>query len=209
MAAVQTSEWLARRNIKVTTVVSSATRNYLFWGRLRDFDLNDFGLVVSVDIAFRFRDPGESLTKLLDVSDQQQDKQFIAIDHHPLSSPQRPRKNVLLLDVTDPYDCCLGVPDPELMQVAALCDGSPTRVKPTPQLTRRALGVKRAAADADGVAGNVLLDLIRERKWDFFEALAEEDRKMHLSARGRRRRSSDSSPLLEYARENQLSRKTR
>ena len=111
--------------------------------------------------------------------------------------------------MNDPFDCCLGEPDPELMKVAAICDGSPTKIIATPQLTRRALGMKRAAADVDGVAGNALLALIHDRQWDFFEALAEEDRTMHLSARGRRRRASKSSPLLEYARSLSASTETK
>lgn len=200
LAAIQTGEWLTRREVKVTTVVSPATRNYLFWGRLTKFDLSSYQLVVFVDIAFRFSDPSDSLTRLLNVSDEQPDKQFIAIDHHPFVYPESPRENVLLIEVTDPYDCCLGMPDPELMKVAALCDGSPTSVNPTPQLIKRALGVKRAAADVGGVAGDILLDLITARQWNFFEALADEDRDMHRSARGIRRRSSDTSPLLEHAR---------
>ena len=200
LAAVQTCEWLARKNVSATTVVSSATSNYLFWGRLHTFDLTGYDLIVIVDIAFRFRDPCESLSKLTDVSDQQPDKQFIAIDHHPFVRPQPPRRNVLFHDVTDPYDCCLGDPDPELMQVAAICDGGPTRVVPTRQLRKRALGVKRAAADVHGVAGEALLELIKQRQWALFESLADEDQRMHLSARGRRRRLSQASPLLDYAR---------
>ena len=168
LAAVHTSEWLARREISVTTIVSPATRNYLFWGRLSTFDLGRYDVVVFVDIAFRFRDPSHSLDRLLEVSDRQPDKQFIAIDHHPFVHPQSPRQNVLLVEVTDPFDCCLGVPDPDLMRVAAICDGSSTEVTPTPQLMRRALGVKRAAADVRGVAGDGLLELIRERQWEFF-----------------------------------------
>ena len=185
--------------MNVTTVVSSATSNYLFWGRLHRFDLTEYDLIVIVDIAFRFRDPYESLSKLLNVSDQQPNKQFIAIDHHPFVRPQPPRSNVLFYDVTDPYDCCLGDPDPELMQVAAICDGGPTKVIPTPRLSRRALGVKRAAADVHGVAGQTLLELIKQRQWSLFESIAEEDHRMHLTARGRRRRLSQDSPLLEYA----------
>ena len=200
LAAVQTGEWLARRNVSVTTVVSSATRNYLFWGRLPKFDLSAYRLVVFVDIAFRFKDPHDSLMRLLDFSDQQPNKQFVAIDHHAFVQPECPRENVLLVEVNDPYDCCLGVPDPELMQVAALCDGATTKVTPTPQLLKRALGVKRAAADIRGIAGDGLLELIRERQWDFLEALADEDRDMHQTARGIRRRSSEASPLLKYAR---------
>ena len=187
LAAEQTRDYLLDRGITATTVVSSKTHNYRFWEKLPEFDLSDYELVVFVDIAFRFRDPSDSLARLMDISDQQAHKQFIVIDHHPLLLPQNPRKNVLLHEVSDPYECCLGAPDSDLMQVAALCDGSPTTVVPTPLLRRRALGVKRAAADVGGVAGDGLLKLIRERRWDFFEALADEDHEMHRSARGIRR----------------------
>ena len=201
LAAVQSREWLTQRGVKVTTVVSAETRNYQFWGRLQKFDLTPYNLIVIVDIAFRFRDPTESLERLLIVADQNQHKQFIVIDHHPFVHPEEHRRNVLLIEVDDPYDCCLGEPDPELMRVAALCDGAPTIITPTPLLKRRALGVKRAAADVRGIAGETLLQLIRQRRWDFFEALADEDKDMHRSARGMRRRASKASPLLEYARE--------
>lgn len=200
LATVQTREWLAESDINITTIVSPNTRNYLFWQRLRKFDLSAYDLIVFVDIAFRFRDPQESLTHLLDVANDQPQAHFIAIDHHPFPPPPNHSENVRLVEVSDPYDCCLGVPDPDLMQVAALCDGSPTRVCPTPLLRQRALGVKRAAADVGGVAGDGLLELIKERRWGFFEALADENRDMHLSARGMRRRSSKASPLLEHAR---------
>ena len=209
LAAEQTRDYLVDRGITVTTLVSSKTQNYRFWDKLPEFDLSDYELVVFVDIAFRFRDPSESLARLLNVSDRQAHKQFIVIDHHPLVLPQNPRRNVLLLEVSDPYECCLGVPDSDLMQVAALCDGSPTTVAPTPLLRRRALGVKRAAADVGGVAGDGLLELIRERRWDFFEALADENHEMHRSARGIRRRSSQTSPLLEDARSRSPSARTR
>ena len=200
LAAEQTRDYLVQRGLSVTTVVSSKTHNYRFWEKLSEFDLSDYGLVVFVDIAFKFRDPSDSLARLLVVSDQELHKQFIAIDHHPLVAPRSPRQNVRLIEVSDPYDCCLGVPELDRMQVAALCDGSSTTVTPTPLLRRRALGVRRAAADVGGVAGDRLLELIRERRWDFFEALADEDHEMHRSARGFRRRCSQTSPLLEQAR---------
>ena len=200
LAAEQSRGWLVQRRLSVTTVVSSETRNYRFWEKLPDFDLSDYGIIVVVDIAFRFRDPADSLARLLTVSDSQPQKHFIIIDHHPLVRPKSERKNVQLIEVDDPYDCCLGMPDPELMSIAALCDGAPTSVNPTPLLKKRALGVKRAAADKKGAAGHGLLELIKNRRWDFFEALAGEDIEMHRSARGIRRSSSVSSPLLEYAR---------
>ena len=200
LAAEQTRDYLYARGLHVTTIVSSKTRNYRFWEGLAETDLSDYGLVVFVDIAFRFRDPGDSLSRLLGVTDHHPEKRFIAIDHHPFVHPQETRENLQLLEVKDPYHCCLGTPDPDLMQVAALCDGSPTMISPTPSLSTRALGVKRAAADTGGVAGHRLLELIRNRKWDFFEALAEEDREMHRTARGIRRLSNQTSPLLELAR---------
>ena len=209
LATEQTRDWLAHKGMDVTTVVSSETRNYRFWGKLPKFDLTEFEMVVFVDIAFNFRDPSDSLTRLLEVSDTQPDKHFIVIAHHSLVHPRPPRQNVQLHEVADPYDCCLGVPTPELMQVAALCDGAPTTISPNPLLEKRALGVKRAAADVSGVAGTGLLELIKKRRWDFFEALAEEDQEMHRTARGIRRRSGQPSPLLEYARRHLLSAKTK
>ena len=200
LAAEQSRDWLVERGAKVTTVVSAETRNFRFWEKLPKFDLSGFTVVAFVDIAFRFRDPGDSLDRLLAVSDRQSQEHFIVIDHHPLVHPSSPRKNVQLVEVSDPYDCCFGSPNPELMQIAALCDGASTSVMPTPLLRKRALGVRRAAADLYGVAGNRLLELIRSRRWDFFEALAEEDQEMHRSARGIRRSSNAVSPLLEYAR---------
>jgi hypothetical protein len=195
--------------VDVTTHVSSETRNYSFWGKLPKFDMTGYGMVVVVDIAFKFRDPLESLTRLLEASDHHPHKQFVVIDHHPLIQPTSPRGNVQLIEVTDPYDCCLGEPEPELMEVAALCDGAPTAIVATPLLRKRALGVKRAAADVNGVAGDGLLELIRQRRWDFFEALADEDREMHRSTRGFRRPSNKTSPLLEYARSHFPSVKTK
>ena len=200
LAAEQSRDWLIQREFSVTTVVSSATRNYRFWEKLREFDLTDYQLVVTVDLAFRFKAPSESLGHLLSVSDSHPEKQFVIVDHHPIVVPSRPRENLQLIEVKDPYECCLGEPNPELMEVAALCDGAPTAVAPTALLTKRALGVKRAAADFRGVAGDQLLMLIRERRWEFFEQLADEDREMHRTVRGIRRTSSPTSPLLEYAR---------
>ena len=171
LAAEQTRDYLVQRNLSVTTVVSSKTHNYRFWEKLSEFDLSDYELVIFVDIAFRFRDSSDSLARLLLVSDQQLHKQFIAIDHHPLVSPRRPRENVRLIEVSDPYHCCFGIPDPRSHASSCSVRRVPDRVTPTPLLRRRALGVKRAAADVGGVAGDRLLALIRERRWDFFEAL--------------------------------------
>lgn len=199
LAAEQTRDYLVQSGLNVTTLVSSLTDNYRFWKRLHGIDLASYELIVSVDIAFKFSNPQESLDCLLEVVDDQPDKWFIAIDHHPMLRPKKSRDNLELYEVSDPYDCCLGIPNPDLMAVAALCDGAPTRIQSTPALTRRARGIRRAAADVNGTAGEQLLQLIRQRKWDILEALADEDVEMHRTARGIRRAANKPSPLLQLA----------
>lgn len=200
LASEYTREHLSERGLAAQVVVSSQTRGYRFWKTLSHHALEEYDLIVCIDIAFRFRNPKESLMHLLAASDRYPEKHFIVVDHHPLVRPRKRRENVTMIEVSDPYECCLGAPDAEIMPVAALCDGSQTAIVPTTVLRRRALGVKRAAADVGGMAGHRLLELIRERRWDFFEALADEDAEMHRSVRGFRRRSSEASPLLEGAR---------
>ncbi|MCY4625448.1 MAG: hypothetical protein OXC99_10685 [Chloroflexi bacterium] len=199
LAAEQTRDYLIQRELEVTQVVSSVTQNYWFWKRLRGIDLTSYDVVVVVDIAFRFGNPEESLNYLLEVADNHPDIQFIAIDHHPLAQPKTHRDNLELYAVSDPYDCCLGIPDPDLMALAALCDGAPTRIPSTPALEKRARGMRRAAADIYGIAGEQLLKLIRQRNWAILEALADEDMEMHKTARGVRRAVSQPSPQLQLA----------
>ena len=203
LAAEYSREHLSERDLAVQVVVSPQTRGFRFWKYLSNYPLEKYDLVVCMDIAFRFRNPKESLQYLLVTSDHYPEKHFIVLDHHPLPRPRKRRDNVTMIEVGDPYECCLGVPDAEVMPVAALCDGSATAIVPTKMLSKRALGVKRAAADVRGLAGEKLLELIRARRWDFFEALAEEDGEMHRSVRGFRRRCSEPSPLLEEARRSQ------
>lgn len=199
LAAEQTRDYLTQKGLEVTQVVSSLTQNYWFWKRLREIDLSRYDLIVVVDIAFRFGNPQESLDCLLEVADNQPDKRFIAIDHHPLPKPETRRDNLELHEVSDPYDCCLGIPNPDLMAVAALCDGAPTRIRSTPALEKRARGMRRAAADVYGIAGEQLLKLVRQRNWEILEALADEDMAMHKTARGVRRAVSQPSPQLQLA----------
>ena len=207
LAAQYTQEYLLGEGVTTRVVVSPQTRDYRFWKYLSQCTLESYDLVVCIDIAFRFREPKESLGHLLRAAERYPKQHFIVVDHHPLIPPRRSRTNVTLTEVSDPYECCLGVPDSEVMPVAALCDGSETAIVPTTVLKRRALGVKRAAADVGGLAGDDLLELIHERRWAFFEALADEDAQMHRSVRGFRHRSSESSPLLEEARRRPPSRK--
>ena len=201
IAAEQTRTNLLADGVHVSAVVVSAeTRNYRFWDRtFIHWDLSPYDMVVAVDIAFSFREPASSLDALLKVVDDHPTTEFVVIDHHPLSRPRHRRGNLSLIEVQDPHDCCLGQPSEELMAIAALCDGGPTSVVANPEMRRRALGVRRGAADLGGVAGTTLLELLAGRRWDFFEALADENPELHRSVRGRRRIGNAPSPLLRSA----------
>ena len=108
LAAEQTRDYLVQNGLRVTTVVSSLTGNYNFWKRLPTIDLSGYELVVFVDIAFRFSNPGESLDYLLKVADGQGGKRFIAIDHHLIPRPEWERGNLELYEVSDPLRLLFG-----------------------------------------------------------------------------------------------------
>ena len=203
LAAEQTRTNLQTEGINVNEViVSNSTRNYRFWETsFTQSDFKNHQLVVIVDIAFNFRDPLRSLTAVLETIDNYPNTQFLIIDHHPLPQPERQRSNLSLVEVDSAYKCCFGPPSDELMVVAAICDRDEKTVRPriTPAFKKRAVGVRRAAADIFGLAGSQLLNLIRKRRWEFFEELAAEPPKFHLSVRGRRRTTSPVSPLIEAA----------
>ena len=198
VAAEQTRTNLLADGVNVAAVVVSAeTRNYRFWDcTFVDLDFSSYDMVVAVDIAFSFREPMSSLDALLKVVDDHPSTEFVVVDHHPLAQPRHRRENLSLIEVQDPHDCCFGQPSEELMAIAALCDGGPTSVKASPETKRRALGVRRAAADVGGLAGLTLLKLLAGRRWDFFEALADESPELHRAVRGRRRSGNEPSPLL-------------
>lgn len=183
-------------------IVSHMTRNYGFWeSSFAGLEFKDYKLVVVVDIALNFRDPLRSLRPILRTVDNHPHTRFIIIDHHPLRQPRQPRPNLSLVEVESAYECCFGDPSEELMVVAAICDRNENAVREriTPEFKKRALGVRRAAADILGLAGSQLLNLIRNRRWEFFEALADEPTEFHLTVRGRRTANSPVSPLIEAA----------
>lgn len=203
LAAEQT-----RTNLKVagleavSIVVSSETSSYKFWEKtFGQLDLSAFRLVVCVDIAFNFKNPIVSLRAIVETAATNSGTEFVIVDHHPLLRPRRVPQNLKLIEVKRVYDCCLGPPSDDLMVVAAICDGEKWSVcdKATEIHEKRALGVKRAAADIGGLAGVGLLRLLSKRHWSFFEALAEEPNCCHQRARGRRTSKSLPSPLLQSA----------
>ena len=203
LAAEQSRTNLQANGINVSrVVVGPETRNYRFWEQtFSQWNFKGSQLVYVVDIAFSFRDPKRSLKTVVQVADDHPATQFVVIDHHPLKLPPRPRPNLKLVEVSSAYDCCVGTPSDDLMVVAAICDRDETSVRSrlTMLMKKRAIGVRRAAADTCGVAGPNLLMLLRDRRWDFFEALADEPADFHILARGRRRACSADSPMLEAA----------
>ncbi len=207
IAAVQTRANLRKAIPKVDIVVTKDTINYRFWEKaFCDWPFAGYDLVVCVDIAFSFREPTRSLDALLDAAARHPAVQFVVVDHHKLQQPEARVPNLELIETDSVYDCCLGKPSPDLMVVAAICDGDSESVSDliTWKYQKRALGVRRAAADVSGLAGPQLLSLIENQSWDFFEDLAEEAPSLHRSARGRRINSLPSSPLLEAAKNGSL-----
>ena len=201
LAAEQTRTNMTREGIEVRElIVGPETKNYKFWeSTFATVDLREFRLAVVVDIAFSFRDTDQSVRCLLRTVECHAETHFLVIDHHPLNHSDNIPNNLSLIQVDSAYDCCVGTPSDELMVVAAICDGDAKVVKPRtlPEHVKRATGIRRAAADIGGIAGSTLLSLIRDRNWDFFEALATEPAECHRNVRGRRVASGQKSPLLE------------
>lgn len=203
LAVEQTRSNLSGDGItRITTVVSQLTRSYSFWERgFKECDFSKFDVAIVVDIAFSFKEPSASLEHVLSVAAVFPNTDFYIIDHHPLERPAKPRPNLELVEVPSPYHCCFGPPSNELMVLAEICDGDERAVADLMSLKSRvrAIGIQRAAADIEGVAGKRLLQLLKRRDWTFFEDLAEEPARNHLTVRGRRHPNSRHSPLLSVA----------
>ncbi len=199
LAAEQTRRNLKKAKVGVSrVVVSRETANYHFWEEsFSKMGFDEYRSVIAVDLAFSFKSPHESLQAVLTICRRYPATQFMIIDHHPLQTPRTPLANLSLISVKRVYDCCFGTPSDEFMAVASICDGgvivSPPYLRA--RHLKRALGLKRAVADAN-LCGEKLLGLLRQRRWSFFEALAEEPPEFHRAFRGRRTSTSFASPLL-------------
>ena len=205
LAAEQSRRNLEFEGIEVQeTIVSQRTRSYRFWEHsFPSYRFHDVALVVVVDIAFSFKDPASSLEAVLEVVDSSPSTRFVIVDHHPLVYPTSERPNLTLREATGVFDCCYGSPSDELMVPAAICDGDSraVRTKITEAFEKRAVGVRRAAADRTGLAGSKLMTLLQESRWDLFDALATEPKHLHTSVRGWRRANCPPSPALNEAQE--------
>lgn len=164
---------------------------------LPEIPVNGADTVIFVDLMFQPADPADSAEAIAELARQHADKTFIVIDHHPVFGLPSLPHNVSLWFTPAVYTCCFGIPG-LLMVIASVCDRDEGPVASMIDATtrRRALGMERAAADAD-LAGARLLRLLRDDRWDIIEAVAEEPRDVHRRVRGRRtRKQPDSSGLM-------------
>lgn len=202
LATEQTRRNLKRAGVKVSQVViSPETASFRFWtDYFPRVDFVKHGLVVTVDLAFSFKNPRESLSAVVKTVRSNPSTQFIILDHHPLLNPNQMPANLRLVSVDRVYDCCLGIATDDFMAVASICDGgvivSSGRARESHM--KRAVGLRRAAAEKQ-LNGDPLLRLLRQKKWSFFEALADEPAEYHRTVRGRRSSRGFASPLLQAA----------
>lgn len=178
------------------------TANYRIWrNHLSEIPICSADTVVFVDLMFHPDDVVGSVNVLTELASENPEKQFIVIDHHPYSGLPALSVNLSIWFTSAVYTCCFGPPS-ALMVVAAICDRDeePVVAMIDETMRRRALGMERAVADRT-LAGNNLLRLLANDRWDLIEQLAKEPKDVHQRVRGRRHSRQPLSPGLERARE--------
>ncbi len=183
----------------VSDVVVDPTKtpNYTFWeNHFQQWDFSHTDLVVSVDIAFDFKNPTRSCEALSHRAWQFPDTRFLVIDHHPLTAGQWMPPNLNLVEADSAFRCCYGTPN-DLMVIAAICDNEMKSVRHLASDAHATLakGVARAATDVNGVAGERLLGLIERQQWAWLFELGQEPADMHRTVR-RKRVTYGKSPVL-------------
>ena len=200
LAAEVTRGNLVAEGWTVTDVVvdPQKTRNCKFWqGYFQDWDFSSVDLVVTVDLAFDFTEPGRSCKALSRQASEFPDTRFLVIDHHPLKADTWLPDNVSLREAASVFACCYGDPN-DLMVIASICDNDEAPVKEliTPAHRVLAEGIRRAASDFHGVAGSTLRAMLENQQWAWFFALGSEPKGLHRRFYGVRTRSSPVSPTL-------------
>ncbi len=186
-----------------TIVDPKVTRNYRFWER--NLPCLEFGcaeIVIFVDIMLNPSGPERSLTALADRANDERDRTFFLIDHHEMGTLPTLPENLQVHFSPTVFGCCYGRPS-ELMLIASICDRDeePVRHKLSKKHRQLALGVTRAAADTNRLAGANLLALLQDRQWNLFESLANDTPEDHRRVRGVRPASYPASDALKKARE--------
>lgn len=199
LAAEVSRENLVAEGWAVSSVVSPhTTANYRFWeNQFQEWDFSYLNLVVVVDVAFDFDDPARSCDALSRQAAQFPKTRFLVIDHHPLRAGEWLPHNVTLSEKNSVYTCCYGEPN-DLMVIASICDKDeePVRELISPAHRVIAEGVRRAAADTDGIAGEQMITMLENKQWAWFYTLGAEPKDFHRTYYGRRTKTSQASPAL-------------
>lgn len=203
LAAIQSSENLAKRNIEISEVVvdSQITHSWKFWeNQFQQYNFGQADIIVVVDIMLNAKNPYQSYEALVSRVVSEPDRQFIIIDHHAVDNLPNAPRNLEIKFVQSVYKCCYGKPS-DLMLIASICDNDeePVRQYLTEVHRRRALGITRAISDREGLAGKPTLNLINARAWKVFEQLADEPAAYHRTYYGNRINKKPESPLLQVA----------
>lgn len=201
LAVINSIENLTEDGFVITNTIvdPTITRNCKFWiNQFPNLDFDNADLVVIVDIMFDRKNPELSINEIEKRAKQEPSRKFIIIDHHPLNIRKLKCKNVDIRIVDKVYDCCYGDPS-DLMLVASICDKDELPVKSliTDIHRKRAYGISRAVTDKKGMAGKITLDLISNRVWNLFEALADEPKEYHKTFYGNRTQKITLSPILQ------------
>lgn len=204
LAAEQSRENLTKEGFKICEIVVDPryTCNFRFWeSAFQDWIFANIDLVIVVDIRLNISDPIRSYNAILSRVRSESNTDFEIIDHYPISGLPAEPSNLQLRFVDSVYQCCYGTPS-DLMVVASICDKDedPVASRITELHRKRALGVKRSAADHRGMAGRALQQLLSNRDWRIIEKISEEPSKYHRTFYGRRWTSLPQSAALYEAR---------
>lgn len=200
IATEQSRRNLAAEGWLVDTLVDPrVTRNWRLWSKhLQTLSFASYAYVVFVDLMWPSREQEAAIAwDILDWQAQAHRKtEFLVIDHHALPTTT-PADNVTFIESPTVFDCCYGQPT-DMMLVAAICDRD---IEPVADLLtkdhhHRALGLKRAVTDRQGLAGRPILNFLASDAWDVFERLADEPASYHRTMYGNRLEREPSSPTL-------------
>lgn len=179
------------------------TPGYRFWEKhLYKLDFGHAETVIFVDLMLNHRDPLDSFSRIVSCAKCNRDRQFILIDHHPrlFTELPPPPTNLSLRPVKTVFECCFGDPEreAELMLVGSICDRdqAPVQDRLTKTHRLRAIGVSRAAADRAMLAGEPLVKLLQDGRWDILEMLGHEDPSQHRTVRGTRPKNDPRTPAI-------------
>lgn len=198
----------ARRNLALVpgfdvrvVVDPKRTQGHQSWLKLDELpEIERADLVFFVDLMFSPMAFDEESAGLIRLARSKPDKRFFVIDHHPLPLGRLRAKNIRVAYRPDVFECVIG-PRSGMMVLAAICE----RQKDTIANVRTehhdvlALGLRRAAAPGGSIAGQPLMSLLRNHRWDMIYALGLEDSSCHRLVRGRRVSSGERSAVMAAA----------